>query len=121
MTEQCDSALRINVDRHPAAVVIRVEGEVDLVTGDHLQTALQDGLTAASSSRPLVVDLRGVDFFGSTGLAELISVSRHADDHHVTLRIVATTPAVLHPITTTGLDTVLAIYPDLNMAIDAKP
>lgn len=56
--------------------LLRVSGEVDLLTAPRLDAALADGLGAG---RPLTVDLRGVTFIESSGLRSLLEARRRAD------------------------------------------
>jgi anti-anti-sigma factor len=53
----------------PATVVVRVAGEVDILTGRNLETVLYQLL--ASDLSTLVVDLSAVTYLGSTGLSIL--------------------------------------------------
>ena len=54
----------------PDVVVLAVFGEIDIVTAPDLDAAVARAL--AAPVRHLVVDLSGVTFFGSLGLATLI-------------------------------------------------
>lgn len=63
------------VNGGPSAVVI-VRGEIDVATSpelDHVVADLTDG--------EIVIDLSGVTFMGSIGLASLLRASRHAMEH----------------------------------------
>lgn len=95
--------------------VVRVDGEVDMVTAP----AVESQVVALLKERPsvLVIDLTGVRFFSSAGLAVLALAHREADEH-TELRIVANDSAVLRPLELTGLTEDLAIRPSLKAAIE---
>ena len=99
---------------HPVpsgAVVITMRGEVDRSTSPLLWDAL---LAQLRPARPqLVIDLTDVGFFGAAGLTVLAAVRDAAVAMGTRLSVVARTRVVLLPLTITGLDRVLDIYPDL--------
>lgn len=68
------------------AVTVRVVGEVDMLVGPELRTALHDALRDGID---VVVDLTGCDFMGSTGLHCLMTTLRRAIARSVPLTIVA--------------------------------
>jgi anti-anti-sigma factor len=70
----------------PDCVVLTVTGEVDLATAPDLEEALLRELTSAPAR--LILDLSGVTFFGSLGLAALIRAGSTADEHGVHLVLV---------------------------------
>jgi anti-sigma B factor antagonist len=53
----------------PGTVVVRVAGEVDILTGRNLETVLYNQLAPGLTT--LVVDLSAVTYLGSTGLSIL--------------------------------------------------
>lgn len=55
--------------------LLTVQGEVDLVTAPELQAALESALPERAR---VVIDLRGVTFLDSTGLALLLRYDRKA-------------------------------------------
>lgn len=69
----------------PDCVVLSVLGEIDLVTAPDLETAVIEHLDGTAC---LVLDLSGVSFFGSLGLATLIRASSLAEARGVRLALV---------------------------------
>ena len=67
------------------AVTVSVAGEVDTFTAPTLRSALD----AELSRRPpeLVLDLRGVPFLGSAGLAVLVETKKSAGARDIVLRL----------------------------------
>ena len=62
--------LRIDERIDDGMVVLRLEGELDLVTADRVQERLDE---AAGSRADVVIDLSGVEFMDSTGLRLIVS------------------------------------------------
>ena len=79
---------------------LRAAGEIDAATADRLEAALLDVVSTASS---ISVDLAAVNFMDSSGLRAMIIAMNAAREAGVSLRIVATTPAVDRLLEITGL------------------
>ena len=100
------------------AVLARVNGEIDMSTAEQFSSSLMTALNAASAhpARLLIVDLNGVDFFGSTGLNAVLQCHRCGLNASTAVRLVASTPLVVRPIEVTKLDGILALYPSVAAA-----
>ncbi len=83
------------------AVTVTVVGEVDTFTAPVLRSSLDSQLE--QSPRELVIDLSGVQFLGSAGLAVLVETQKSAKAKDVGLTLIATTRAVTRPLEVTGL------------------
>src|SRR5215212_3787076 len=83
------------------SVTVTVVGEVDTFTAPVLRSSLDTQLE--QSPRELVIDLSGVQFLGSAGLAVLVETQKAARAREVELRLIATTRAVTRPLEVTGL------------------
>jgi anti-sigma B factor antagonist len=99
----------------PAATVLTVRGDVDMLTsrllGDRLLPHVRDTVPY------VIVDLTDVGFFAAVGLAVLANARDAATAAGVTLYLVASTRPVLLPLTITGLDGTFDISPDLAHAL----
>ncbi|MFZ0120995.1 MAG: STAS domain-containing protein [Pseudonocardiaceae bacterium] len=112
-----EQLLRTVVRREGAAIVVVVEGEVDLLTVGRLRAAVDEALRDAAG-RPVVVDLTAVTFLGSHGLAALAEAASKAEGRREPLRLVVDeTSAVIRPMQLTGLDEVLALYCTVQEAL----
>lgn len=100
--------LAISVHHVLPALVVEVAGELDMLTAPRLLATLHAVLRERSPV--VVVDLTGIEFMGSAGLAVLVEAHQHAGAH-TSLRIVAPGRATLLPIQVTGLDSTLNLYP----------
>ena len=96
--------------------IVTVVGDLDVHTAPTLQEHLGP-LTSAQGVR-LIIDLSSVAFIDSTGLGILVGALKHVREVGGTLHVVVTSPRVLKVFTLTGLDAVIAVYPDLVQALD---
>lgn len=107
--------LTVNVEkRQSGAVVLRVSGEIDLVTAPRLE----ESVTRVLAQRPeiLVVDLTDVHFLASAGLSVLVAAHNQAGEN-TDMRFVASGSATLRPMELTGLAQALQLYPTLREAL----
>ncbi|MFN2496128.1 MAG: STAS domain-containing protein [Pseudonocardiaceae bacterium] len=94
--------LRMDVRADPEGpITLRVIGEVDLATAPLLRSRAMEHLGQAPGR--LVLDLRGVEFLGSSGLAVLIEIRSEALRRGIGLQLVTASRAVLRPLIATGL------------------
>jgi anti-sigma B factor antagonist len=76
----------VTLERDPEGVMVRVVGELDISSAPGLERVL-DELTFAQGER-LLLDLDGVEFIDSTGLAAVIHAQNTAElnGHRLTVR-----------------------------------
>ncbi|MCO1581307.1 MULTISPECIES: STAS domain-containing protein [unclassified Crossiella] len=96
-------------------VVITVVGELDMSSTPAFQELL--GAEVDESCRRLVVDLTGVSFLGSSGLAALVEARQVVQRQDAELRLVCATHAVTRPLHATGLGEVFDIHQTLDGAL----
>lgn len=101
----------------PGTVLLDVQGEVDTLTAPPLEQALHDLLARPGAER-LVVDLSGVTFLASSGLAVLIRAAHRAADGGLRLRLVTASRAVRRPLQITGSEQLFDMYEDVSAAVD---
>lgn len=111
--------LHVQREVHGLSIVVRAAGEMDQISVGALEIELRTAIAIATPPFPVVADLSGLTFFGSAGLNEMLRQQRRATAAGVPLRIVASQRAVLRPITMSGLDQVLDVYPDVPQALSA--
>jgi anti-sigma B factor antagonist len=102
----------------PGTVLLTVRGEVDTLTAPTFTTAAEELLTTAGDA--LIVDLTGVRFLASSGLAVLISSAHRAEERKLRLRLVVSTRAVLRPIEITGTADLFDLHSDLESATGGR-
>ncbi|MGW0249682.1 STAS domain-containing protein [Nocardia goodfellowii] len=101
---------------HGSATVLTVAGEVDLATAPALETAIEGVL--ADQPRALIIDLTGVSFLASAGMAALVAAHQRAGAA-TTIAVVADGPATSRQLKMTSLDQVFSLYSTLDDALAA--
>lgn len=109
-----DGTLLARPERCGDAIVVHVTGELDLASAPILDELLSE---LNEPSAPLVLDLTGVTFMGSSGLELLVKHEARCRVTGRTLRVVANNRAVLRPIGLTGLTTAVTVVDTLADAL----
>jgi anti-anti-sigma factor len=94
--------------------VLRVEGALDLALAPKLQQLVERA--ARMGPALIVIDLTGVTFLASAGMAVLVRAQRQKPEHTV-LRVVAASRITLRPLEMTRLTDELAMFPTLADAL----
>ncbi len=100
------------VQPRPEVRVVVVGGEVDMVTARLLERWVREQLTRPP--RHLVLDLSGVTFLDSSGLALLVVTRELAQAAGCVLHLVGDQPPVARPLTRTGLVVMFRPYSSLE-------
>lgn len=111
---------QLTVTTHrPAAgqVVLRVGGEVDMLTSPQLRVAVLEQFVASAGVELVVLGLDDVTFLGTSGLAVLIEVREAAHHAGVELRLFCTARHVLRPLTIAGLLPLFDVHDTLDQAL----
>jgi len=105
----------------PGTVLLEVDGEIDTATAPRLQAGLDEALDAADDEGSrVVVDLTGVTFLASSGLAVLIGGARRMTALGGRLRLVAASRSVTRPLQVTGADALFDTFDDVASALSAE-
>ncbi|MEQ0564934.1 STAS domain-containing protein [Amycolatopsis sp. NEAU-NG30] len=112
--DAASSAGAARLEDRDGTAVLHVEGALDLALAPKLRQLAE----RAARQRPelLVIDLTGVTFLASAGMAELVRAHRAT----AALRVVAGGRITLRPLELTRLTDELAIYPSLSAALAAR-
>ncbi len=118
MSEQPEVVpLQILIEQpRPDVALVGLRGDLDLRTAPLLRAALQPLAHAAGT---VLVDLSGLDFLGSAGLAELAGAQDAASGNSSRIVLVASGRAVVRPLEVTGLATLFQIYETVDAALEA--
>ncbi|MEJ2863535.1 STAS domain-containing protein [Actinomycetospora flava] len=98
----------------PEIAVVRPVGDVDTATASPLRAAIQEQVTAGA--RHVVLDLSGVEFMGSAGLALLIAEREAAIAREGELRLAGVPRTAGRALSLTGLTELFDTYPDADAA-----
>ncbi|HEX6401838.1 MAG TPA: STAS domain-containing protein [Pseudonocardiaceae bacterium] len=104
-------ALRVAIDQPmPGLRVVRVAGELDLLTAPQLDSCLLRLIDVGSGH--VVVDLSKVTFLAAAGITSLVRARDAATCHHIELHLAGVDHrAIARPLEITGLRPTFAIYP----------
>ncbi|HEU5267927.1 MAG TPA: STAS domain-containing protein [Jatrophihabitans sp.] len=110
----------VSVSRRSGDItVVAVTGEVDVYSAPALKESLTGLLRSGTSE--VVVDLTEVAFLDSTGLGALVEARAASNEIGGSLLVVCNQERILKLFTITGLDTVFAIHPTVDAALDGRP
>lgn len=102
----------------PATVLLAADGEVDTLTVARLQAGVDEAVDASrADGSGVVVDLSGVTFLASSGLAVLIGGARRLAELGGRLHLVAASRAVTRPLQVTGADALFDIHENVDTAL----
>jgi anti-anti-sigma factor len=107
---ELDPVLRIDEHRHRGTVTLALAGELDIAGGDVLRERLET-LKRTYRGR-LVIDLTGVTFIASTGIAVLVHAYGYAQRDGWRLELRPGPPAVRRVFELCGLDDRLPFIAD---------
>src|SRR5215211_3550423 len=100
-TANADELASFVIEHLDAGVVVRVSGEIDMLTTPRLRGLLSELIEARP--RVVVLDMAAVSFFASSGLATLVEARDAAAARGVLLRLACLSRSVRRPLQITGL------------------
>jgi anti-sigma B factor antagonist len=106
----------VDIQEKDGAVVLTPEGDIDLGRSPALRTSLRQAQSRAP--RRLVVDLAGVDYMDSSGVATLVEALQNSRRTGTPLVLCGMNQKVRSIFEIARLDTVFQIAPDLTAALD---
>ena len=99
--------------------VVEADGDLDMFDAPVLRGHLQHALS--ERGRHVVVDLRCVDFLGSSGLAVLVEAFKAAEAAGGSLALVCNQHRIVLVLELTGLLDRFPVYSSLDQALTAGP
>jgi anti-anti-sigma factor len=91
------------------AVVVHVDGELDMATSGALEEALE-----GTDGGRVVIDLGGCTFVDSSAVRVLVRAARSAEESGRTLSLVARDPGILRVLQIAAVDTMLPVHSTLD-------
>jgi anti-sigma B factor antagonist len=108
--------LNCRIEQRAHAVVVSPVGAIDLAAQATFADAVHDALHRKTST--VVIDLAGVTFLGSPGLAVLVEAQEDAMRLGRDLHVAIGNELVRRSIELTGLAAILSLVPDVQAALD---
>jgi anti-sigma B factor antagonist len=107
--------VEVHVRNHESAAIIEVRGEVDLYTSPRMREAIVQ--TASARTAMVVVDLSGVSYMDSSGVATLVEGLQLSRNYGGAFRLAGLGGAVREVFRFAKLEKVFEIYPDATGAL----
>jgi anti-sigma B factor antagonist len=101
------SNLKISVDRVGTDALVRLTGRVDVDSSPDLRDRLRTLLSEEALPQTIIVDLTGLSYIETSGVATLIEALRIARHHQISFRLQGLSGATLRLFEVTG---VLALF-----------
>jgi anti-sigma B factor antagonist len=105
------SNLQISVDQAGKDAIVKLSGRIDVDSSPDLRDRLRTLLSEQSLPETIIVDLAGVSYIETSGVATLIEALRIARHHQTSFRLQGLSGAVLRLFQVTG---VLALFDASN-------
>ena len=102
-----------------AACVVMVTGELDYATVGRFRAGV-NAVAARLGDTALVIDLSGVEFLGSGGLAALVDIHRTLANGRPARIVAGESRRALRPIQLSGLDQILSVHHSVDDALAAN-
>lgn len=99
--------LSIAVQRAPGEVVLKLAGEIDMLTAAQLSSIVNE--TLAEPPARIVLDMGGITFCDSQGLGTLVVLSRKASHAQTVLSLTNVGDFLLRVLDITGLRSALTV------------
>lgn len=109
--------MEINISEKSGVNVVSVIGEIDLQTSPKLRGEL---LGCVAKNMPLVVEMSGVSYIDSSGVASLVEAFQTARSKNLVFSLAAIGEAPLRVLKLARLDGVFVIHDTLENAISAN-
>ncbi|MEI6486502.1 MAG: STAS domain-containing protein [Sphingomonadales bacterium] len=106
--------MELAIDDGGSVAVARLSGRLDTDGVGRIELAFT--ARVVPESRPVLVDLTGLDFIASLGVRLLITTARSRARRGAALVMYGAGEAVTDIITTMGLDEIIPLLPDENAA-----
>ena len=111
--DEDEPLLMVAVHTDGPVTVLRVRGDLDMLTAPSLRTAARDVLTGEPAA--VVVDVTEVTFLASVGIEALLDLCRQLTPSRP-FAVAASGAATARPLALLGLSEILHVTPDLPTA-----
>jgi anti-sigma B factor antagonist len=111
-------ALRLESERHGASLVIKVQGDIDIVTSGQFDSYLAQ---ARREYQHIILDLAGVDFMDTSSLAVIVAHWKKLAGQGGTLSLAGARYRYTKTLWITGLANKLPLYDTVDEAVKSVP
>lgn len=117
MSKIGDSPVSFEIDDEQGYLVIRFAGEIDLYGSPHAREVI---LNCLKQKRNTVVDLSGVKYIDSSGVASLVEGYQLARNDNLEFGLVNVSEAAMNVLQLANLDKVFPIHASLSERLQAS-
>lgn len=117
MTDPSHAALRIDTEHRGSATVLSCTGDIDLTASPLLRQHIHQ--VQGEKIEKLVIDLGGVPYMDSSGVATLVEAMQLSRKSGASLVLCAMQDKVRSIFEIARLDTVFTIVPDVEQALES--
>lgn len=110
--------MSVDISTVDGNAVVSLKGDIDLQTSPKVRKAL---LQCMGEKRDVLVDLGGVTYIDSSGVASLVEAFQNARKSGTRFALVGVSPAAMRVLQLARLDRVFAIHATLEEGLKAKP
>jgi anti-anti-sigma factor len=111
--------LGINTAGPDGVVIVKVQGEIDLLVAPGFSSRLTAACVRAP--RHVLVDLSAVEFLGAAGIQALVDAHRFCLRRGIQFALLNPSPRVLRPLKLLGLDHSIPIHSPLYQHAEHTP
>lgn len=111
-------ALRLESERHGASLVVKVHGDIDIVTSGQFDNYLAQ---ARREYRHIILDLGAVDFMDTSSLAVIVAHWKKLAAQGGTLSLAGARYRYTKTLWITGLANKLPLYDTVDEAVKSVP
>ncbi|MBI3695547.1 MAG: STAS domain-containing protein [Acidobacteria bacterium] len=108
--------LELNIVRNGACSVIEIQGDIDLKTSPQVRAAILDLFEKRGQER-VILDLKGVNYIDSSGVASLVEGLQQAKKHKARFILSCLNQAPRHVLDLTRLTSVFEITQTVDEAL----
>lgn len=110
----------IDIVRSGACSVVHIKGDIDLRTSPEVRAAILD-LYEKRGQEIVVLDLKGVNYIDSSGVASLVEGLQQAKKHKARFVLAGLNDAPRHVLDLTRLTSVFEIAPSVESVLGQQP
>lgn len=103
--------MECNIHHEKDYAIIQLRGEVDMSTSPKARKSI---LSCLKKKQALLVDLSGVDYIDSSGIASLVEGYQYARDHTQNFALIGVSEIAMSVLQLARLDRVFPIFKDVE-------
>ena len=107
----------LTMEREDGVLTVRVEGRIDGSTVLSFQETVESAMEGGD--RAVIVDCEALSYIGSAGLRTVLGLAKTVSNRNVRFALCCLSGQVLEIFEKSGFDTIIAIHPSREVALDS--